>query len=180
MHVRAETHTKRQLAGRWGPMNLNCVRREKNILYTELNTAAKAGQKSLTSTTSTTNQTRKDIFHLFSLSSHLPLFQQLRGAIPLQSLCIRGSTVYLVKLIQYCISLLSVFTVFFHTVHNTYTYTMTIYTYRCYLYMYSILHIHYTRTRKITKRNNTQYLSACQIFFGFCDKRPRLSLLTVS
>jgi hypothetical protein len=43
-----------------------------------------------------------------------------------------------------------------------------------------VFYVTYTRTCMIIKSKNSHYLRVCYIFFGFCDKRHRLSLLTVT
>ncbi len=56
------------------------VNGESKIFSTEPTRTAKAGQKSLVPARWAINQSRKDLFHMFSLSPHLPKFQQSAGA----------------------------------------------------------------------------------------------------
>jgi hypothetical protein len=62
-----------QVAGRWGLKKMKKRLVRKVIFCTGLTRAAKAGQKS--STTSPTNQPRKDPFPMYSMSPHLTQFQ---------------------------------------------------------------------------------------------------------
>ncbi len=97
MH-RPETHTTRQatqhgclpsfLGG--GDKGIQRVYgEEKNILHQADRSSQGRTKISCTNRTSPTNQTRKDFFHLYSLSPHLPQLQQSAGSAPLppSSLC---------------------------------------------------------------------------------------------
>ncbi len=64
-------------------MKWNSVRWDINILYWADWSRQGRTKISCTVTTSPTNQPRKDLFHMYSLSPHLPQFQQSAGATPL-------------------------------------------------------------------------------------------------
>ncbi len=67
-----QTQLPAQLTGRWGQINWNSVRWGKNILSWADWSSQGRTKISCTGTMSPTNQPRKDPFHLYSLSPHLP------------------------------------------------------------------------------------------------------------
>ncbi len=102
-----ETHFKRQVSQHDCLPSLlgdggKCVEGE-NILYWADKSSQGSSGIFCTDTTGPTNQTKKDPFHLYSLSSHLNQFQQSGRATPLQYLWLGNPTVKYIYEVFWCI-----------------------------------------------------------------------------